>query len=148
MKVYLLGAGASRAYDQSPTGQRMPLARDVFDIFPRLKTSSNPWVLIGAIVEHVSRSRGVKYENFSCFNDDIEEFYSEVQDFLVGAIRRKDDVGTASAFKITNQLVFLFTSVINEIQNGQASTAHRSIARTLAPADRVLTFNWDTLMDR
>lgn len=148
MKVYLLGAGASRAYDQSPTRQRMPLARDVFDIFSKLETSSNPWVLISAIVEYVSRSRGITYEQFPSFNEDIEEFYSEVQDLFVDAIRRKDDMQTMSALRITNQLVFLFTSVINEIQNGPASTAHRGIARTLAPDDRVLTFNWDTLMDR
>jgi hypothetical protein len=148
MKVYLLGAGASRGYDQSPTGQRMPLARDVFDVFSKLSTSSNPWVLIDAIVEYVSRSRGIAPEKFFTFNDDIEECYSEVQDVLVEAIRRGDEIETTLTSRISNQLVFLFASVINEIQNGPVSIAHRNLARTLAPDDRVLTFNWDTLMDR
>lgn len=59
MKVYLLGAGASRAYDQSPTHQRVPLARDVFQIYSTLNISANPWVLVGDIVQYVSESRGI-----------------------------------------------------------------------------------------
>src|SRR5208282_1899122 len=38
--------------------------------------------------------------------------------------------------------------VINEIQNGPVSKAYLTIAQTLEPRDRILTFNWDTLMDR
>ncbi len=51
-------------------------------------------------------------------------------------------------YRAYNELVFLFASVINEIQNGPVSGPHRSIARMLAPDDAVITFNWDTLMDR
>jgi len=126
----------------------MPLARDVFQIFSELSASSNPWVLIGAIVEYVATSRGIPFEQFSTFNDDIEEFYSEIQDLLVDAVQRKDDVETILTSRISNELVFLFASVINEIQNGPVSSTHLNIARTLVPADRILTFNWDTLMDR
>jgi hypothetical protein len=148
MKVYVLGAGASRAYDQSPTGQRMPLARDVFEIFSNLSISENPWVLIGHIVSYVSESRGIKPEEFISFNDDIEEFYSEVQGTLVDAIQGGDELKTLLTSPIVNQLIFLFASVINEVQNGPISSAHRNIARTLSSGDQVLTFNWDTLMDR
>jgi len=148
MKVYVLGAGASRAYDQSPTGQRMPLARDVFQVFSELNISANPWVLIGDIIHHVSESRGLAPEEFISFNNDIEEFYSEVQGILSEAIQRGDDLQTILTSRIVNQLMFLFASVINEVQNGPASRAHRSIARTLSADDQVLTFNWDTLMDR
>jgi|SRR5271170_706705 hypothetical protein len=148
MKAYVLGAGASRAYDQSPTGQRMPLARDVFQVFSELSISANPWVLIGDIVAYVSESRGIAPEDFDSFNNDIEEFYSEVQGSLAEAIQRGDELQTILISRIVNQLVFLFASVINEVQNGPISTVHQNVARTLAPEDQVLTFNWDTLMDR
>jgi hypothetical protein len=148
MKVYVLGAGASRAYDQSPTGQRMPLARDFFRVFSNLSISENPWVLIGDIVAHVSESRRIAHEEFGSFNDDIEEFYSEVQGILYEAIKKGDELETILTSRIVSQLVFLFASVINEVQNGPISRAHRNIARTISSNDRVLTFNWDTLMDR
>jgi hypothetical protein len=148
MKVYVLGAGASRAYDQSPTGQRMPLARDFFEIFSKLSISANPWVLIGDVIEYVSESRGIAREEFALFNGDIEELYSEVEEILLGQIKAGDDLKIILTSRIINQLVFLFASVINEIQNGPVSDVHRQIARTLSPEDVLVTFNWDTLMDR
>lgn len=148
MKAFVLGAGASRAYDQSPTHQRMPLARDVFQVFSNLNISGNPWALRGDIVKYVSESRGIPPDAFISFNDDIEEFYSEVEGILSETIQRGDKMETILTSRIVNQLIFLFASVINEVQNGPASDVHRNIARTLSADDRVLTFNWDTLMDR
>jgi hypothetical protein len=148
MKAYLLGAGASRAYDQSPTGQRMPLARDVFEKYSELDISSNPWVLVGEIVNHVSESRKIPPEEFGTFNEDIEEFFAEIEEALLKAIDGGDEIEVIWTSKILNQLLFLFASVVNEIQNGPISRAHQNIARTLSPEDRILTFNWDTLMDR
>ena len=148
MKVYVLGAGASRAYDESPTGQRMPLARDVFQVFSELDIAANPWVLIGDIIVYVSESRRIAREEFSSFNEDVEEVYSEVEEILLEAIHEQDRLKTILTARIANQLLFLFASVINEVQNGPISVAHRGIAQSLAGSDRVITFNWDTLMDR
>ncbi len=99
-------------------------------------------------VNYVSQSRRIAREEFILFNDDIEEFYSEVQGILSDAIQNGDELKTILTSRIVNQLIFLFASVINEVQNGPTSSAHRNIARTLSPDDHVLTFNWDTLMDR
>lgn len=148
MRVYVLGAGASRAYGVSPTAQPMPLACDFFSIFSNLKISQNPWVLFGDIINFVSESRGIPPEEFSGFNADIEELYSEAQDRLLDAIAAKDKLKTILMARIVNQLLFLFASVINEIQNGPISRAHQNIARSLSVDDVILTFNWDTLMDR
>jgi len=148
MKAYLLGAGASRAYELSPTGLRMPLARDVFEKYSKLNISSNSWVLVGEIINHVSQSRGIPPEDFGRFNEDIEEFFSEIEASLLDAIEGNDEIEIIWESKILNQLLFLFASVVNEIQNGPISEAHRNIARSLSPQDRILTFNWDTLMDR
>lgn len=148
MKTYLLGAGASRAYDLSPTGQQMPLARDVFEIFSKLDISSNQWVLIGDIINHVFRTRHIPPEAFGTFNEDIEEFFSELEDNLRATVHRGLDVEIILASRVVSQLIFLFASIVNEIQNGPVSKAHQNLARTLSPDDRVMTFNWDTLMDR
>lgn len=148
MKAYLLGAGASRSYELSPTGQRMPLARDVFETFSKLKISSNQWVLIGDIVNRVSESRSIPPEEFGTFNEDIEEFFSQAEEDLLAAIGKKLDIEIILASRVVNQLIFLFASIINEIQNGPLSKAHQNLTRTLSADDRVITFNWDTLMDR
>ncbi len=148
MKAYLLGAGASKSYDESPTGLRMPLARDLFQVFSKLAIHTNPWVLTGAIMNYVSSSHGIPPQDFSDFADDIEELHSEVQNRLIDSIGNSDELGVIELAGISNQLVFLFASVINEIQNGPVSKAHLAIAQTLDPEDRVLTLNWDTLMDR
>ncbi|MGB7601245.1 MAG: hypothetical protein WBM24_13120 [Candidatus Sulfotelmatobacter sp.] len=87
MKVYLLGAGASRAYESSHTGQRMPLARDVFEVFSKLDISSNPWVLVGDIINHVFESRNIPPVDFATFNEDIEEFFSEVEKPYSGPLK-------------------------------------------------------------
>ena len=47
-----------------------------------------------------------------------------------------------------SQLVFLFAATINEIQSGPVSEAHQTLASILEPGDAVVTFNWDTLLDR
>jgi hypothetical protein len=46
------------------------------------------------------------------------------------------------------QLTFLFVSVINEIQNGPISEAHINFVNSLEKKDSIITFNWDTLLDR
>jgi hypothetical protein len=148
MKAYLLGAGASRAYELSPTSQRMPLARDVFETFSKLDISSNQWVLIGDIVNHVSESRNIPPEAFGTFNEDIEEVFAEAEENLLAAINGDQNVEIILASRLVNQLIFLFASIVNEIQNGPISEAHQNLARTLSQDDRIITFNWDTLMDR
>lgn len=50
--------------------------------------------------------------------------------------------------KVYTQLIFIFAYVINEAQNGPTSHAHRRLVSALTDEDVVITFNWDTLMDR
>jgi hypothetical protein len=53
MRVLLLGAGASKSYNSSPTGKRMPIARDFFPTFYDLKIADDPWVLRGSIMDYL-----------------------------------------------------------------------------------------------
>ncbi|MEJ6979760.1 SIR2 family protein [Pedobacter sp. P351] len=150
MNVLILGAGASKSYDASVTRQRMPIANDFFKTFRHLEISKNPWVLIGMILNYLKTFHSIEFENFPDFNGDIEVLHSEIQEKLIDALSRSgdaepDDVVIISAY---TQLSFLFASVINEIQNGPVSNAHLNLCSNLKVNDVVITFNWDTLMDR
>jgi len=46
------------------------------------------------------------------------------------------------------QLIFLFATTLNEIANGCVSRNHLDLAQFLDPNDIIVTFNWDTLMER
>lgn len=149
-RVFLLGAGASKSYGQSPTGQRMPIARDFFQTYLSLDISANPWVLIDGLVTYLRKTReAVDPITFLSSGIDIEALHSEIEQARDVLMARGDSAATflteARAF---NELVFLFASVLNEIQNGPTSRPHVKLARALRTDDAVITFNWDTLMDR
>ena len=130
----------------------MPVAIDFFDTFRELEISANPWVLIGHIINYVVEYRKIKLEQFERFNEDIEILHSEIQAKLYDALNREknlfDDPNNIVYLKAFNELIFLFVSVINEIQNGPISDSHINLAKQLKQDDSIVTFNWDTLMDR
>lgn len=159
--VILLRAGASKSYDASKTKQRMPIANDFFKTFNKLSISENTWVLIGSIIEYVRIYRNIFLENFHNYNEVIEDLHSEIQEKLYDILikNRTSFLGDANTsevefmdnftiYKAYFELVFLFVSVINEIQNGEVSESHINLAKQLTKNDTIITFNWDTLMDR
>jgi hypothetical protein len=152
MRVILLGAGASKAYSESPTGVRMPVACDFFDTFDKLDISNNSWVLQDGVLEFIKREYGADPYQYLRSGIDIEDFHSDIEDKLKKSIEEPGE-GIGELLKIFNhkafnQLVFIFSSVINEIQNGPLSKPHLKLAKLLNSNDIVITFNWDTLMDR
>jgi len=148
MNVYLLGAGASKSYEESRTGENLPLANDFFETFNNLDISSNGWVLVGDIINYVKENRGISLLDFSSYNEDIEALHSEVQIKYLDAIKSNDFDAITRYGKAFNQLVFLFSSVINEVQNGIESEFHKNLVLNLGGEDSVITFNWDTLIDK
>ncbi|MBA7578018.1 hypothetical protein ES708_19874 [subsurface metagenome] len=52
--VYILGAGASYAYDQSPTGVRPPLARGFFQAYKDLPISEDLDVRVGDLINRAN----------------------------------------------------------------------------------------------
>ena len=148
MNLLLLGAGASKAYSESPTGLRMPIARDFFSTFERLELSSNPWVLIDGLLDYITEVKGENPIAFFGKNIDIEELYTEIEENLNLYKGKEATIDRIRAFKSYTQLIFIFSAVINEIQNGPISIPHLLLAKHLSPSDMVVTFNWDTLKDR
>lgn len=82
MKFLLLGAGASKAYSESPTGVRMPIAKDFFSTFSSLKISNNPWVLVDGLMDFIIRVKGENPAEFFSRDVDIEELYTEIEENL------------------------------------------------------------------
>ena len=152
MNVIILGAGASKSYQDSKTKEKMPIATDFFSTFNRLDISKNAWVLVGYILNYLDLFHNLKYDDFREYNEDIEKLHSEIENRLIEAFKlSKDGFNDIDSLMTCNayvQLNFLFNSVINEIQNGSVSKSHIKLAQKLSPKDSILTFNWDTLMDR
>lgn len=148
MNVLLLGAGASKAYEGSSTGLRMPIASDFFSTFERLPNFSNPWVLREALWEYLHTTRSGDPDSYLRRGIDIEDIHSEIEEALHQVSVSGSQLEKIFAFRPYNELTFIFASVINDIQNGSLSEPHRLLADRLTPDDIVLTFNWDTLMDR
>lgn len=155
-RVFLMGAGASRAYAESPTGIAPPLASGLIAAYNSLSISENRYVLVGDLVNYVRDTRGIPPVDFNYWEEDIEAFFTEIAVLLSElTMRRQRGALTAAEFsdlivasKIKNQLVFLLTSILNEIQNGPLCQSYCTFAESISDADTIITFNWDTLLDR
>jgi hypothetical protein len=147
MTVLVLGAGASKSYTSSPSGLQMPLARDFFRTYMHSRLKDQTWVLIHHIIGYLQLFRHSSIEEFVLRNEDIEAFHSEIEERL-SASAESDRMTQVALSSASTQLVFLFAALINEIQNGPPSRPHCKLARRLRQDDCVITFNWDTLMDR
>lgn len=148
MKLFILGAGASKAYGQSNTGIRMPIACDFFDTFDKLEISSSLWVLQGQINLYAMEKYGVDPYTYFRSGIDIENFHSSIEADLQDAIGKEKKSESMILQMSYNELVYLFASVINEIQNGPVSKPHLQLAENLETDDVIATFNWDTLIER
>ena len=137
MNVIILGAGASKAYNDSPTGQKMPIANDFFKTFHNLDIASNSWVLIGFIINYFAKYRKKEFLDFLNFNEDIEVLHSEVKNKLIDSLmssntnyfNKEEMMDNMLHYKAYLEIIFLFTSVINEIQNGPVSKPHLNLIK-------------------
>lgn len=155
MNTLILGAGASKSYEDSKTKEKMPIAKDFFQTFNKLDIAKNSWVLVSHILKYLEEFHNIASAGFVTYGEDIEILHSEVEEKLRNTLVNNhefysgENIGqNALIFGTYSNLIFLFSSVINEIQNGIVSTSHINIAKKLTSMDSIITFNWDTLMDR
>jgi hypothetical protein len=150
MRVFLFGAGASHSYGRSPTGVMPPLATGFFRAFNDLDISGDPEVKIGNILGYVRDTRGIDAMDFMNFNENIESFLSEVEAKIhTPAQLTSLPIGERyRCVRLYDEMVFLFSAVLNEIQNGPVSVEYAQLVSTLEKDDTLVTLNWDTLLDR
>ena len=149
--VFVLGAGASKAYDKSPTGQRMPVAKDFFPIYAKLPINLHPWALKTKLLLYLHKRDGTQHLDLFNFNEDIEDLHTEVQESLYKIIEQDGYARSRleeAALNAYCEVIFLFIAGINQIQNGPVSKTHIELAKLMREDDAVITYNWDTLMDR
>ena len=149
--VFLLGAGASKSYNSSPTGQRMPIANDFFSTYSKLPINFDPWALKTKLLYYLNLRDGLDHLDLFDFNEDIENLHSEIQIKaydIIKANKNNKSVEEQVTLGAYYELIFLFIAGINQIQNGPISQTHLDLAKLVTNDDAIITFNWDTLMDR
>lgn len=148
MKLFILGAGASKAYNDSKTGVKMPIACDFFDTYDKLNIANNLWVLQGQIHLYVMNKFGIDPYTYFRSGIDIENFHSSIEADIQKEIEAGNENESMFHQMSYNELIYLFSFVINEIQNGSISKPHLKLAECISEDDVIATFNWDTLIER
>jgi hypothetical protein len=156
--AYIFGAGASYAYDQSPTGVRPPLARGFFQSYKDLPISEDLEVRVGDLINHVRDTYGLSYNKFNSFNQDIEKFMTHLdiqvrqmasmRSELLNYDKPEPLVRFWQSIRVYDEMLFLIAHVLNEIQNGPVSALYAALLTSSAAQDVFITFNWDTLLDK
>lgn len=149
--VFLLGAGASKSYNSSPTGLHMPIANDFFSTYSKLPINYDPWALKTKLLWYLKLRDGFDHLDLFDFNENIEDLHSEIQIQAYDIIKNYKQNESQKNRVIIGayyELIFLFIAGINQIQNGPISQTHLDLANLVTDDDTIITFNWDTLMDR
>lgn len=155
--IIILGAGASRGYSGSRTGVHPPLANNFFSTFSRLMISRDFEVKIGNIVNYVRDTRNIPPERQPTdFDENIEVVFAELDTKLrqlwsSKSTRNPSSHLIAECFSLSrayDQFIFWFAHVLNEIQNGKPCAIYSRLVASLSPGDHILSFNWDTILDR
>lgn len=150
MKAFLFGAGASHSYNQSPTGVAPPLAGSFFPAFRSLDIAADRFVRVGSIINYVRDTRGLDPIEFGSWTENIEDFLTEI-DERIGSKELVEKLSLPEMWSLSqayDQMIFLFACVLNEIQNGPVCKNYKAICDILNKGDQLITFNWDTLLDR
>jgi hypothetical protein len=154
--TYVFGAGASCSYDVSPTNVHPPLATGFFKAFCDLDISGDIEVRIGDVVSYVRENYGIPDEFFCTLTEDAETFMTRLDGYVkdvtsaIGNEKPDSEIFGVLVNRIRahDQMILLFNHVLNEIQNGPLSIDYIKFIETINLTDNLVTFNWDTLLDR
>jgi hypothetical protein len=153
--IYLLGAGSSRGYYKSSTGIHPPLASDYFSTFYELAISGDFLVKISFIVNYIKDKYQISPENLPTeFNENIETVFADLDNLLHNSLPKtklsdeKHFIDLLQYSKAYDQFIFWFSHVLNEIQNGDVCPIFSALINSMHPNDVIMTFNWDTILDR
>lgn len=147
-KILLLGAGASKAYDASSVCLKIPISRDFLQTFTKIPEYNNPWVLKFGLMDYLKEQYLCDPLDILVRGVDIEDLHTEIEDLWRNALESGDRETFIKYTKPYTEILFIFAMVLNSIQNGPVSECHCRLAKVLQHGDGIITFNWDTLMDR
>ncbi len=147
-RLFMFGAGASKSYTGSKTSVTPPLAANFFRIFQQLDVADDPLFLVGYIVNYIRDTRGIHPFEFGDWNENVEELLTEIEAGIRQSIKDKNRPSIVFHTATYNQLIFFFAALLNEIQNGQICANYSKFVTNSPVGDVIITFNWDTLLDR
>jgi hypothetical protein len=125
----------------------MPIANDFFTTFSELDISADSWVLCGKTINYLRDQHGISPIEAFSKPMNIEALFSEISETLF-QIPPGRSLERTLLHGIYTELIFLFAVTVNSIANGPISRPHSELAAWLDPSDVIVTFNWDTLVER
>jgi len=154
--AYILGAGASHSYTESYLGIRLPLASGFFSTYKQLPMSEDFEVRVGDIINYVRDVHGIPSQRFNTFNMNAEAFMTELDEKIrllsdemkLRELNNQERGNFFTWLKAYDQMIFLFAHVLNDTQNGPVSKQYTKLVSICDDSDTLITFNWDTLLDR
>ena len=157
-RAFILGAGASHTYDRSKFAVRPPLASGFFDAYFELPISEDFNVKVGSLVNYVRDNYGIQPHEFYTLEEDVEQFFGRLDGELEKLKRkaskskkRLSEADIGALFQATRarfELLLLFSRVLIDTTDGQPCPFQTMFVSNLQPGDSVISFNWDTLLDR
>lgn len=154
-RVILLGAGASHSYSQSPYGVQPPLSNGFFTTYFHLPISGDLQVHVGDIANYIHEYLGLPLREFPKFETNAEEFMTRLDELVSDAAAkiksdrsRDNQVRLLALTRAYDQMVMLFSHVLNHICSGPVSKQYAGLIHALGTDATYVTFNWDTLLDR
>lgn len=137
-RVIILGAGASAGYEGSKCGLSPPVSRTIF-----------------AQAEALAKKQLLDFKTFPELNNFLRTYYCRALEpwrdsdgaphLDVEEILTMIDLAGAAAAR--QELLRLLVTVLNETLLGTPCGHHKRLLESLSPADTIINFNWDLLLD-
>lgn len=154
--AWLFGAGASHHYNLNLHGVPLPLATGFMQAFHHLPTSQGFQAHVGPLISYLMHEKKLTFPEVLRWEENIEDFMTSIEAELhrlraKGAREHFSKRDLAKSFALPtvfNNMTFIMANVINEAQNGIATSLYHELLKFCGPEDTFITFNWDTLLDR
>jgi hypothetical protein len=157
-RVFVLGAGASACYEGGLWEDKPPLQSTFWESVFNPSTANPITVRRGALYNYLYEAD--LYDDKGKPKLNVEELMTKVHEDTLRGFASPEGarhilapgkilpVTTHTVAKLYQELVLCFAQTINNVSVGKPCRHYAGLVRALRPDDTVLTFNWDTILDR
>lgn len=156
--VFIFGAGASACYENGYTDEKPPLQSNFWRLAFGSEANATMQVRRGSIWNYLSDAD--LYDEQGREKMTVEEVMTKVHEDTIAAFASGVGAGgtwmqgvhmpitPASLAKVYQDLVLLCAQTVNNLSGGNPCRNYGALVASLQPDDTLITFNWDTLLDR
>jgi len=157
-RVYIFGAGASACYDNGYSTERPPLQSNFWDLAFGSEATATMQVRRGSLYSYLDDA-GL-YDSDGRLSMTVEEVMTKVHEDTLAAFSsaagagdvwrpgRRMPITPMYLAKVYQDLVLLCAQTVNNLSVGRPCRNYMAVVANLNPEDTLITFNWDTLLDR